>query len=139
MASMYAVYHGPEGLKKIALRVHRQASILALALKQLGLEVVNTHWFDTLTIKTPNAKKIHEAAQKLSCNLRAIDSEHVGVSIDETTGRKELQMLWTIFGGQGELNIDAIDQSVSSSVPSSLIRNSEDLTCLLYTSPSPRD
>ena len=128
MASMYAVYHGPEGLKKIALRVHRQASILALAVKQLGLEVVNTHWFDTLTIKTPNAKKIHEVAQKLSCNLRAIDSEHVGVSIDETTGRKELQMLWTIFGGEGELNIDAIDQSVSSSVPNSLIRNSEYLT-----------
>jgi len=128
MASMYAVYHGPEGLKKIALRVHRQASILALAVKQLGLEVVNPHWFDTLTIKTPNAKKIHETAQKHSCNLRAIDSEHVGVSIDETTGRKELQMLWTIFGGEGELNIDAIDQSVSSSVPSSLIRNSEYLT-----------
>lgn len=128
MASMYAVYHGPEGLKKIALRVHRQASILALALKQLGLEVVNTQWFDTLTIKTPNAKKIHDNAQKLSCNLRVVDSEHVGVSIDETTGRKELQMLWTIFGGEGELNIDVIDQSVSSSVPSSLIRNSAYLT-----------
>ena len=128
MASMYAVYHGPEGLKRIALRVHRQASILALALKQLGFELANTQWFDTLTVKTPNAKKIHEAAQKLSCNLRVIDSEHVGVSIDETTGRKELQMLWTIFGGEGELNIDAIDQSVSSSVPSSLIRNSAYLT-----------
>jgi glycine dehydrogenase len=101
---------------------------LALALKQLGLEVVNIHWFDTLTIKTTNAKKIHAAAEQLSCNLRMIDSEHVGVAIDETTGRKELQMLWTIFGGEGELNIDAIDQSVSSSVPSSLIRNSAYLT-----------
>ena len=128
MASMYAVYHGPEGLKKIALRVHRQTSILALALKQLGLEVVNTHWFDTLTIKTPNAKKIHEAAEQHSCNLRVIDSEHLGLSIDETTGRKELQMLWAIFGGKGELNIDEIDQSVSSSVPNSLIRNSVYLT-----------
>jgi glycine dehydrogenase len=128
MASMYAVYHGPEGLKKIALRVHRQTSILALAVKQLGLEVVNTHWFDTLTIKTANAKKIHEAAEKLSCNLRMIDSEHVGVAIDETTGRKELQMLWAIFGGKGELDIDAIDQSVSSAVPASLIRNSAYLT-----------
>jgi glycine dehydrogenase len=128
MASMYAVYHGPEGLKKIALRVHRQTSILALAVKQLGLEVVNTHWFDTLTIKTANAKKIHEAAEKLSCNLRVIDSEHVGVAIDETTGRKELQMLWAIFGGKGELDIDAIDQSVSSAVPASLIRNSAYLT-----------
>ena len=128
MASMYAVYHGPEGLKKIALRVHRQTSILALALKQLGLEVVNTHWFDTLTIKTPNAKKIHEAAEQHSCNLRVIDSEHLGLSIDETTGRKELQMLWAIFGGKGELKIDEIDQSVSSSVPNSLIRNSAYLT-----------
>ena len=128
MASMYAVYHGPEGLKKIALRVHRQTSILALALKQLGLEVVNTHWFDTLTIKTPNAKKIHETAEQHSCNLRVIDSEHLGLSIDETTGRKELQMLWAIFGGKGELKIDEIDQSVSSSVPNSLIRNSAYLT-----------
>jgi glycine dehydrogenase len=128
MASMYAVYHGPDGLKRIALRVHRQTSILALALKQLGLEVVNSQWFDTLTIKTANAKKIHEAAQQHSCNLRTIDSEHVGVAIDETTGRKELQMLWTIFGGKGELNIDAIDQSVSSAVPNSLIRNSSYLT-----------
>ena len=128
MASMYAVYHGPEGLKKIALRVHRQASILALALKQLGLEVVNAQWFDTLTIKTANAKKIHDAAHQVSCNLRVIDSEHVGVSIDETTGRKELQMLWAIFGGKGELDIDALDQSVSGSIPNSLIRNSAYLT-----------
>ena len=128
MASMYAVYHGPIGLKKIALKVHRQTSIIALALKNLGFEVVNQHWFDTLTVKTNDAAKIHRAAQALECNLRFIDDQHVGISVDETTGRNELNLLWNIFGGQGALDIDAIDATITNAVPNSLIRTSEYLT-----------
>jgi glycine dehydrogenase len=128
MASMYAVYHGPIGLKKIALKVHRQTSIIALALKNLGFEVVNQHWFDTLTVKTNDAAKIHRAAQALECNLRFIDDQHVGISVDETTGRNELNLLWNIFGGQGALDIDALDATVTNAVPNSLIRTSEYLT-----------
>jgi glycine dehydrogenase len=128
MASMYAVYHGPIGLKKIALKVHRQTSIIALALKKLGFEVVNQYWFDTLTVKTSDAAKIHLAAQALECNLRFIDDQHVGISVDETTGRNELNLLWNIFGGEGALDIDALDATVTNAVPNSLIRTSEYLT-----------
>jgi glycine dehydrogenase len=63
MASMYAVYHGPEGLKKIALKTHRQTSILVLALKKLGLTIVNKHWFDTVTVRVADAQKIHQQGQ----------------------------------------------------------------------------
>ncbi len=128
MASMYAVYHGPSGLKKIALKVHRQTSIIALALKKLGFEVINQHWFDTLTVKTNDAAKIHRAAQALECNLRFVDDQHVGISVDETTGRNELNLLWNIFGGEGALDIDAIDATITNAVPNSLIRTSEYLT-----------
>lgn len=128
MASMYAVYHGPNGLKKIALKVHRQTSIVALALKKLGFEIVNQNWFDTLTVKTNDAAKIHAAAQALQCNLRLIDNQHVGISIDETTNRNELNLLWAIFGGQGDLDIDGIDAAVTNAVPNSLIRTSDYLT-----------
>ena len=128
MASMYAVYHGPSGLKKIALKVHRQTSIIALALKKLGFEVINQHWFDTLTVKTNDAAKIHRAAQALECNLRFVDDQHVGISVDETTGRNELNLLWNIFGGEGTLDIDAIDATITNAVPNSLIRTSEYLT-----------
>jgi len=128
MASMYAVYHGPDGLKKIALKVHRQTNIIALALKKLGLEIVNQNWFDTLTIKTSDAEKVHAAAEALQCNLRFIDNHHVGISIDETTGRNELNLLWRIFGGQGTLDIDDLDAAVTNAVPNSLIRTSAYLT-----------
>ncbi|MFM7011729.1 MAG: aminomethyl-transferring glycine dehydrogenase, partial [Betaproteobacteria bacterium] len=128
MASMYAIYHGPAGLKQIALRTHRQASILVLALKKLGLEVSNRNWFDTITVKVPDAHKVHAAAQLNGCNFREIDAHHVGISLDETTGRNELNLIWSIMGGQGKLDIDALDKEVLSAIPNSLIRQSAYLT-----------
>ncbi|QWD79781.1 aminomethyl-transferring glycine dehydrogenase [Polynucleobacter sp. MWH-Spelu-300-X4] len=128
MASMYAVYHGPTGLKNIALKTHRQTSIIALALKQLGYEIANQFWFDTLTIKTDKAAAIHEKARSLGCNLRGIDANHVGISFDETTNREELNLVWEIFGGQGNLDIDNLDQQVVNTIPNSLIRTSTYLT-----------
>ncbi len=128
MASMYAIYHGPSGLKQIALRTHRQASILVLALKKLGFEVSNRNWFDTITIKVPDARKIHSAAQLNGCNFREIDAHHVGISLDETTGRNELNLIWSIMGGQGKLDVDALDKEVLSAIPNSLIRQSAYLT-----------
>ncbi|MFM1869368.1 MAG: hypothetical protein RLY99_112 [Pseudomonadota bacterium] len=128
MASMYAIYHGPDGLKKIALRTHRQTSILALALKKLGFTIVNQHWFDTITVKVPNAHQVHQLAQKHGCNFREVDAEHIGISLDETTGREELNLIWNILGGQGSLDIDALDKEVVNAVPTSLIRQSAYLT-----------
>ena len=128
MASMYAIYHGPEGLKKIALKTHRQTSILALALKKLGLTVVNQHWFDTITVKVANAAQTHQLAQKQGCNFREVDAEHIGISLDETTGREELNLIWKILGGEGSLDIDALDKEVVNAIPTSLIRQSAYLT-----------
>lgn len=128
MASMYAVYHGPAGLKNIALKTHRHTSIMALALKQLGYEIKNQFWFDTLTIKTNDATAIHEKARLLGCNLREIDSQHVGISFDETTNREELHLVWEIFGGKGDLDINELDQQVINTLPSSIIRTSTYLT-----------
>ncbi len=128
MASMYAVYHGPAGLKNIALKTHRQTSIMALALKQLGHEIINEFWFDTLTVKTTQASAIHEKARALGCNLRAVDDQHVGISFDETTNREELNLVWEIFGGKGELAINDLDQQVINTLPNSIIRTSSYLT-----------
>ncbi len=128
MASMYAIYHGPEGLKKIALKTHRQTSILALALKKLGLTIVNQNWFDTITVRVPNASQVHQLAQKQACNFREVDAEHIGISLDETTSREELNLIWNILGGQGTLDIDALDKEVLGAIPTSLIRQSAYLT-----------
>ncbi len=128
MASMYAVYHGPEGLKKIALKTHRQTSILVLALKKLGLTIVNKHWFDTITVRVADAQKIHQQAQNQNCNFRLVDDHHVGISLDETTDRQDLNLIWSIFGGQGPLDIDALDKEATHAIPGTLIRQSAYLT-----------
>ena len=95
MASMYAVYHGPLGLKQIALRTNRLTTIAALGLKQLGHEIVNQSWFDTLTIRVKDAAAIHKKAYSFNCNLREIDNEHIGISFDECTTRDDLQLIWS--------------------------------------------
>jgi len=90
MASMYAVYHGPAGLLQIAQRVHRFTGVLAANLKTLGYGVVNASYFDTLTINVADAAQLHATAMHHGVNLRKIDSTHVGVSLDETTTRDDI-------------------------------------------------
>ena len=99
IASMYAVYHGPEHLRHIAMRIHALTTRLATALKAAGITIVNANWFDTLTIKT-DAKAAHQAAQAKQINLRVIDAEHVGVSIDETTSDADIIELLSLLTGQ---------------------------------------
>ena len=98
MAGMYATYHGPEGLKQIALRTHELVSILANSLLASGYVIVNEAWFDTLCIESPKCLEIFQAAQKQGINLRLIDSGHLGVSFDETTTLKDVEVLISIFG-----------------------------------------
>jgi glycine dehydrogenase len=86
MASMYAVYHGPEGLKAIAERVHMQATATARTLGAAGFEVVNDTWFDTVTVRAPGqAAEIFERAREAGVNLRRVDGDTLGLSFDETT------------------------------------------------------
>ncbi len=129
IASMYAVYHGPVGLRRIAQRVHRFTAILAAGLTQLGYKLVNTTYFDTLTINVDNAAALHAAAQASGINLRQISATQVGVSLDETVTREDITTLWTIFAqGKALPDFAAIDAGVSDAMPKALTRTSAYLT-----------
>jgi glycine dehydrogenase len=105
MASMYAVYHGPAGLKRIAQNVHQLTAILAEGLKRLGYSIGSKHFFDTVRVElgTHRLEDILEAAQACRINLRTLDASAVGISLDETTNVKDLQDLFEIFAGSDEL------------------------------------
>ncbi|QYF92876.1 aminomethyl-transferring glycine dehydrogenase [Massilia sp. PAMC28688] len=133
MAGMYAVYHGPKGLERIAQRVHRFTNILAAKLGQLGYEIVNSTYFDTLTIRTGRAAELLSAAEAKGVNLRRAGEAMVGVSLDETTTREDLALLWSIFA-QGVANapaapdFDAFEAAAQTAFPDNLARTSAYLT-----------
>ncbi|MGZ5199606.1 MAG: aminomethyl-transferring glycine dehydrogenase [Telluria sp.] len=128
MASMYAVYHGPQGLTRIAQRVHRQTAILAAALSQLGYQFANATFFDTLTVKTDRAGELHATAAEHGINLRKVDANHVGLSVDETITREDIAALYTVFAAgvanAPALDIDALDAKAAQQFPAALARSS---------------
>ncbi|MDF2176867.1 aminomethyl-transferring glycine dehydrogenase [Aliiglaciecola sp. CAU 1673] len=139
MASFYAVYHGPKGLKTIASRIHRLADILALGLKQKGLGLANATWFDTITVKVDNKDAIVQRALAKGINLRVDLDGMLGVALDETTTRCHVLDLFDVFLGEGhKLDIDALDATVttegSQSIPAELVRTSEILTHKVFNS-----
>ncbi|WP_375340543.1 aminomethyl-transferring glycine dehydrogenase [Okeania sp. SIO3I5] len=105
MAGMYAVYHGPDGLKEIAENIHNLTFKLAEGLKQLGYQIGAEPFFDTIRITVgadsplKSAKEIIDAAENLGINLRTFDEQTVGISLDETTTETDVQNLWQIFAG----------------------------------------
>ncbi len=125
MAAMYAVYHGPHGLTRIASRVHRLAAILAEGLRRSGVEVVTEAFFDTLTVRVPGqARAIAARAEAAGINLRLVDADHLGIALDETTGRADLQTLWSVFGGDAALEIDQLERAIEPCLPEPLRRQS---------------
>ena len=120
MASTYAVYHGPDGLRRIAHRVHRMGSILAAALRKQGV-TVGPDFFDTLHIVDVDAAATHAKAQAAGINLRAIDARSVGISLDETATRADLVALAGIFGAKLD-DIDALDAATPDALPAALRR-----------------
>ncbi|MBO2642590.1 aminomethyl-transferring glycine dehydrogenase [Shewanella algae] len=133
MASFYAVYHGPQGLKTIAERIHRLTDILAAGLKAKGVELVNASWFDTLTFKVADKDAVLARAVAAESNLR-IDAEGtLGVSLDETTTTDDLAALFDIILGAGHgLDVAALDAEIlakgSESIPAALLRDEAILT-----------
>ncbi|MBE1159705.1 aminomethyl-transferring glycine dehydrogenase [Dyella acidiphila] len=120
MASMYAVYHGPEGLQRIARRTHRLAAILAAALRNAGM-TVGSNFFDTLHITQVDADAIHAKAASKGLNLRQIHGQAVGISLDETTTRADVQALAELFGADlGD--IDEVDTATADALPAALLR-----------------
>ncbi len=127
VASMYAVYHGPAGLRSIATRAHRYAAVLAKALTDGGFVVETTAFFDTLTIATPGrASQVVEGARGLGIHLRLVDADRVGLSTSETTTRSSITSVLKAFGVTADL--DVIDQTVADSLPESLRRETSYLT-----------
>ncbi|MFB7998247.1 aminomethyl-transferring glycine dehydrogenase [Streptomyces sp. NPDC056002] len=127
MAGMYAVYHGPDGLKGIARRTHRFATLLAEGLKAGGVEVVHGAYFDTLTVKAAGrAADVVSAAREGGVNLHLVDADHVSISCDETTTRTQLGAVWTAFGV--EADVDALDAAVVDTLPAGLLRGDDYLT-----------
>ncbi|MBT3305623.1 MAG: aminomethyl-transferring glycine dehydrogenase [Alphaproteobacteria bacterium] len=125
LAGMYAVYHGPDELKKIARKVHRMTRILAEGLKRMGFEIETEAFFDTLCVVVPGqAGAIAARAREQRINLRIIDGDRLGISLDETTRRKNLSALWKVFSTKGseDLTIEAMDEVAGEGFPEELIR-----------------
>ena len=126
MASMYAVYHGGEGLVRIARRVHRLAAILAEVLRKAGVGV-GTDFFDTLHVSNVDAETIHARARSARINLRRLDARTLGVSLDETTTRADILAIAGLFGANVG-DIDALDAVTPDALPLALVRKSKFLT-----------
>ena len=110
LAGMYAVYHGPEGVKRIATRIHALASAFAQAIKQAGMSIVHEQFFDTVLVNTKGqTEQIYQNALNIGYNLRKVDDNHIAIAFNETSDAADFGVLTQLF------------------------------TCLLYTSPSPRD
>lgn len=125
MAGFYAVYHGPEGLQRIAQRVHRLTFLLAAGLEAKGIKRVNQHFFDTLTLDVGGAQvAIIESAEAARINLRILGRGHVGVSLDETCSEATVLRLFDVFLGVDHgLDIHALDQLASpEGIPAALAR-----------------
>ncbi|HDL8283570.1 TPA: aminomethyl-transferring glycine dehydrogenase [Yersinia enterocolitica] len=132
IASLYAVYHGPQGLQRIAGRIHRMTDILAAGLQQAGLALRFTHWFDTLTVEVKDKAAVLARALSFGINLRTDIHGAVGITLDETTSREDLQILFTLLVGDNHgLDIDLLDAKVSQnsqSIQTGMLRQEPILT-----------
>jgi glycine dehydrogenase len=127
-ASMYAVYHGPEGLTDIARRAHRFAVVLAEGLRSAGVEVVHDAFFDTITARVPGeAAQVVAQALDRGINLRLVDDDTVGIATDETTVRAHVEAVLGAFGATG-LDLDALDAAAGPAIPAGLERDTPFLT-----------
>ncbi len=125
IAGFYAVYHGPKGLSLIAHRVHRYSRILVAGLQQLGYTIPTRRYFDTFSISTPQrAKRLFNQAQEEEINLRFIDKNTLGISLDETTTRQILRKIWRIFAPSTVdiPDISILDRQLESCLESPFLR-----------------
>ncbi len=111
MAAMYAVYHGPDGLRAIARRVHALASLLDATVRALGLRQLNAHFFDTLQVEVPGAAAVRERAREAGINFRYIDDRRVGVALNETVDASDLRDIGGVFAAALGKPAPAIDMA----------------------------
>jgi glycine dehydrogenase len=127
IAGLYATYHGPAGLRRIARRVQRLASILAAGLRRADIEVAHDAFFDTVTVRMPGqGDEIVARAREARINLRRIDDDTIGIALDETTTREIVEAVWEAFGVQA--SVDDLDLTIDDAIPQALRRSSDFLT-----------
>ena len=135
IAGMYAVYHGPKGLAAIANRVHMFTSLLAEGLIQYNIMPINRNWFDTLTLNTGmRTQSILQQAQACGINLRQIDDNHLGISIDETTVSDDIALLWDLIIGEHSLTVDQLAEQAVQNIPGNLMRTDSFLEHATFSS-----
>ncbi|GAA0538802.1 aminomethyl-transferring glycine dehydrogenase [Rheinheimera aquimaris] len=128
MASFYAVYHGPQGLKNIAQRIHRSTDIFAAGLTAKGVSIVNAHWFDTITFKVADRAAVISRALAAGVNLRTDVADSLAVSFNEATSSSDIAELFDIvLGANHGLSVEQLDNNIvaegSKSIPADLVRN----------------
>ncbi len=142
MSVFYAIYHGPDGLKRIANRIHRQTAMLAAALKAKGFGIANGQFFDTITVNVgDNQKAIYQAALNAEINLRLVGSDSLGISLNETTSLADLEALLGVFGVTG-VDLTALDSHIiqgqnvtaNNAIPAELLRSDALLTHPVFNS-----
>ncbi len=138
IASTYAVYHGPVGLRRIAERIHQLTATLAEGLQKLGYRLGASSFFDTVRVElgAKSLSEILDAAESRQINLRAIDDTAVGISLNETTTVEDLIDLWQIFAGTNELsfNVEELVKTASRHFDESFVRQSDYLSDPIFNS-----
>ncbi len=129
LSSMYAVYHGPEGIRHIATRIHLFTSILAKGIESLGFKLNSKEFFDTLSIAVDKTKQseIRKIAESKNVNLR-YEENWIGISIDETVGKEDILVLLSIFNQGNAVNVHIAADTVAYNFSEKLVRKSEYLT-----------
>ncbi|MEO9458894.1 MAG: aminomethyl-transferring glycine dehydrogenase [Lentilitoribacter sp.] len=129
MASMYGVFHGPDGLKAIAQRIHLKASRLAAGLQTLGFEIEPTTFFDTITVNVGGLQSVvMKSALNEGVNLRAVSSDKIGITVDEMTNEDTLEAVWTAFG----LDSKNYPAKANYQLPDNMERQSEYMTHSIF-------
>ncbi|HET6259011.1 MAG TPA: glycine dehydrogenase (aminomethyl-transferring), partial [Pseudonocardia sp.] len=127
VAACYAVYHGPDGLRRIAQRAHRMAAVLAAGLRAGGVEVLHEQFFDTVAVRVPGrAVDVADAAHAAGIALRRVDGDTLGIACSEVTTTAHLQAVFAAFGVTAD--IAALDDATDDALPAGLVRSSEYLT-----------
>ncbi|MEJ7913751.1 MAG: aminomethyl-transferring glycine dehydrogenase, partial [Chitinophagaceae bacterium] len=134
MAAMYAVYHGPDGLKNIAKRIALLTQTLAEALEKNGIEVTTKYFFDTIVVRTGNIASCKQEAEKRQLNFRYIDANHIGISLDETTSPADVPEILSIFKSSSAKAPSFHHTDSLTHIPTALTRTSEFLSHPIFNS-----
>jgi glycine dehydrogenase len=135
MASFYAVYHGPKGLKAIATRVHNLALILSEGLKAQGHKVLSSQFFDTLCVEPTTMSSVLNQAKTAGINFRILNDKALTISLDEATTAEDIEQIWNVFAnGNSTLNFTETAKKASENLQGSMLRTSEFLTHPVFNS-----